>query len=372
VTLRVVEAGENRSLADRFSVASVPQTVVNGNVTAVTLQPEEAFVDSLFGGAPVEIGAPGPEGRVIEKDAVVIGAGPAGLTAAIYLERSGMKTVVLEKGGIGGQVAITPVVENYPGYTRISGKTLMDMMAQQALQYTDIRQGEEVVDVERDTGGGFRVVTAANTYRTGVLIITTGARHRKLGVPGEERLFGRGVSYCATCDGYFFKDGKKVIMVGGGNTAVTEALYLESIGVDVTIVHRRDRLRAEERLQDNLEDRGIPVIWNTVVEEIAGDSSVEAVRLRNVNNGRTSEMKVDGVFIAIGYEPINDIAKKLGLEMDAEGYIRVDAQQRTSMRGVYAAGDITGGIKQIVTAVGQGGVAAITAFEDMMKPYWKI
>ncbi len=370
IGVRIVEIFENKALAEQYSVSSVPQTVVNGNITAVGVQPEEVFVDALFAGAPVESHAPVEKKGVIKKDLVIVGAGPAGLTAAIYAERSGLSTVVIEKGAIGGQVAITPVVENYPGYTRIPGKTLMDMMAQQASQYTEIHQGEEVTGITRTKKGLFNIKTTSNRYQAKAVLIATGAEHKKLGVPGEKRFFGRGVSYCATCDGYFFKD-KRVIMVGGGNSAVTEALYLESIGVDVTLVHRRDSLRAEKRLQDNLFSRGIPVLWNTVVTEIYGDDVVKGVKLKNLKEKKLFEMEVEGVFIAIGYEPVNDIAKALGLKLTEDGYIKVDAHQRTSMPGVYAAGDITGGVKQIVTAVSQGATAAITAFEDLMNPYWK-
>ncbi len=366
-----MESAENADLAKKFSVSSVPQTVVNGNIVAVSLQPEDVFVDGLISGAPVELRKVVSTGEVIKKDVVIVGAGPAGLTAAIYTARSGMDTIVLDKANIGGQVAITPVVENYPGYTSIPGKTLTDMMAQQASQYTDIHQGEEVLEVNNTGEGLYRIKTTSSQYETKVIIVATGAEHTKLDVPGETRFFGRGVSYCATCDGYFFKDDKKVIMVGGGNTAATEALYLESIGVDVTIVHRKDKLRAEERLQKNIEERGIPVIWDTVVEEISGENVVTSVKLRNLKDSKVSDMAVDGVFVAIGYDPVNELAKKIGLDLTDEGYIKVDEGLRTSLPGVYAAGDITGGIKQIVTAVGQGSVAAINAFEDMMKPYWK-
>lgn len=370
VSVQIVEIYENRGLAERYGVVSVPQTVINGNVVATGLQPEEAFVDSLFTGAPVEMKIAPPARETIKKDVLIVGAGPAGLTAAIYAERAGLRTVVVEKGSIGGQVAVTPVVENYPGYTRIPGKVLMDMMAQQALQYTEIHQGEEVLEIKRTRKGLFHIKTSSNKYETRAVILATGAEHKRLGVPGEKRFFGRGVSYCATCDGYFFR-GKRVIIVGGGNSAVTEALYLDSIGVDVTVVHRRDRLRAEARLQENLKERNIPVLYNTVVEEIIGDTLVNAVRLRDLKEKRSYEMKVDGVFVAIGYEPINSLARKLKLRLDRDGYIVVDERQRTSMPGVYACGDITGGIKQIVTAVGQGSIAAITAYEDLMNPYWK-
>jgi thioredoxin reductase (NADPH) len=243
------------------------------------------------------------------------------------------------------------------------------MMAQQALQYAEIHQSEEVNDI-KPKGELFIVKTSAATYHVKAIIIATGATHKKLGVPGEERFFGRGVSYCAVCDGFFFR-GKKVLMVGGGNTAVTEALYLKGIGVDVSLVHRRDTLRAEKHLQESLKAQEIPVIWNTVVEEILGDEVVTGVRLKNLKENRSYEIDVDGLFIAIGYEPSNVLAKTLGLELTEDGYIKVDSRQRTSMPRVYAAGDITGGIKQIVTAVSQGAVAAITAFEDLASPYWK-
>lgn len=371
VSVKVVEIHQNRSLAERYSVVSVPQTVINGNIVATGVQPEEVFVDSLFSGAPVEMRVAPSRGKVIKKDLVIVGAGPAGLTAAIYAARAGLDNVVLEKGNIGGQVAVTPVVENYPGYTRIPGKTLTDMMAQQALQYTDIHQGEAVLDIKKTAKGLLNIKTTSNRYQARSLIIATGAEHKNLGVPGEKRFFGRGVSYCATCDGYFFRGGKKVLMIGGGNSAVTEALYLESIGVDVTLVHRRERLRAEERLQRNLKDREIPVLWNTVVEEIMGETVVNGVRLRNHKEKRSYTTPVDGIFVAIGYDPVNELAKKLGLKLTRDGYIKVDGRQRTSLDTVYAAGDVTGGIKQIVTAVGQGSVAALTVFEDLTNPYWK-
>ncbi|HDO22802.1 MAG TPA: FAD-binding protein [Nitrospirae bacterium] len=371
ISVRIVESAENKKLASRYSVATVPQTVVNGNIIATGVQPEEAFIDGLVTGVPVELKIAPSTGEIIKKDAVIVGAGPAGLTAAIYTARSGMSTVVLDKANVGGQVAITPIVENYPGYTRIPGKTLTDMMAQQASQYSDIHEGEAVLEVERSEDGIFHIRSTSNRYEAKVIILATGAGHTMLGVPGEKRLFGRGVSYCATCDGYFFKDGKKVIIVGGGNTAATEALYLESIGVDITIVHRRDKMRAEERLQQNLRERKIPVLWDTAVEEVLGDTVVSAVRLRNLKQDETYEMPVDGVFVAIGYDPVNELAKKTGVDLTDEGYIKVDERLRTSIRGIYAAGDITGGVKQIVTAVGQGSIAAITAFEDMMNPYWK-
>lgn len=368
ISAEMIEIYENRDLASQYGVVSVPQTFINDQLVAPGLQPEEVFIEEIITAAPVQIQAAElHEGQ--EKDLVIIGAGPAGLTAAIYAERSGLKSIVLEKANIGGQVAITPVVENYPAFTRIAGKTLMDMMAQQAITYTDIHDGEEVLDIRKDDGV-FEVLTHRAKYSAKAVLITAGVESKKLDVPGEKQFQGRGVSYCAACDGYFFKDGKKVIVVGGGNTAATEALYLKNIGVDVTLVHRRDKLRAEQILQQSLEDSKIPISWNSIVKEIKGDRLVTEAVLENIADKSISEIKVDGVFIAIGYVPNNELAKKLGVETDEEGYVKVDHAHRTNVPGIYAAGDITGGFKQIVTAVGQGAVAAMSIFEDISHPYW--
>ncbi len=363
ISTEIIEIYENKDLATEYNAFSVPQLFINDQLVGTGLQPEEVFIEEVLTAAPVDI-KPFEGNGVVEKDLVIIGAGPAGLTAAIYAERSGLNSVVIEKGNIGGQVAITPVVENYPGFTRIGGKTLMDMMAQQAIQYTDIHQGEEVFDVQK-TNDLFEIRTNRVAYKAKALLIAAGAESNKLDVPGEKEFQGRGVSYCASCDGYFFKDGKKVIVAGGGNTAATEALYLKNLGVDVTIVHRRDKLRAEKFLQDSLIANNVPIIWNTKVIEIRGDKSVKEVVLENVLDASTSTLLVDGVFVAIGYVPSNELAKKLGVKMDDEGYIKADKGYRTNIVGVYAAGDITGGFKQIVTAVGQGATAAAAIFEDI-------
>lgn len=368
ISAEMIEIYENRDLAAQYGVVSVPQTFINDQLVAPGLQPEEVFVEEIITAAPVEIKAAELH-QGMEKDVVIIGAGPAGLTAAIYAERSGLKSIILEKANIGGQVAITPVVENYPAFTRIAGKTLMDMMAQQAITYTDIHVGEEVIDIIK-SDGIFEVLTNRARYFSKAVLIASGVESKKLDMPGEQQFQGRGVSYCAACDGYFFKDGKKVIVVGGGNTAATEALYLKNIGVDITLVHRRDKLRAEQILQQGLTDSRIPIIWNSVVREIKGDRLVTEVVLENVLDKSISTVKVDGVFIAIGYIPNNDLAKKLGVETDEEGYVKIDHGHRTNVPGIYAAGDITGGFKQIVTAVGQGAVAAMSIFEEISHPYW--
>jgi thioredoxin reductase (NADPH) len=370
VSTEIIEIYENKDLAARFDAFSVPQVFVDDRLVGLGLQPEEVFVEEVITATPVKARPVDPSSLAKEIDLLIIGAGPAGLTAAIYAERSGLKTIVAEKANIGGQVAVTPVVENYPGFTRIGGKTLMDMMAQQAIQYTDIHQGEEVLDIV-NKNGLFEIKTSRANYTAKAVLLTTGAESRKLGIPGEHEFQGRGVSYCAACDGYFFKDGKKVIVVGGGNTAATEALYLKNIGVDVTIVHRRETLRAEMFLQQNLTNNKIPILWNTEVKEILGDRFVAGAVLKNTVDKSEETMRIDGVFVAIGYTPNNSLALRLGVETDDEGYIKIEKGHRTNIKGIYAAGDITGGLKQIVTAIGQAAVAAMSIFEDIYNPYWK-
>jgi len=370
VSAEVIEIYENKDLAEKYAAMSVPKTFVGEILVAPGLQPEENFIESLIEGRPIEYVMPAGREELKDYDIVIVGGGPAGLTAAMYAERSGLKSIIFEKGNIGGQIAVTPVVENYPGFVSIAGKTLVDLMAKQTMEYALILQGVGVENVKK-ADGNFEIITARGIYRAKALIIATGAGSKKLGAPGEKKLAGRGVSYCATCDGYLFKDGKNVVVVGGGNSALTDALYLDSLGAHVTIMHRRDSFRAEERLQQSVFQRNIPVLWNSEVKEIMGDRIVEKVRIEDIKIGAIKDIKAEGVFIAIGYEPNNEIAKKLGLELDEEGYIKVDGMMRTSMSMVYAAGDITGGVKQIVAAVSQGAVAALASFEDIANPYWK-
>ncbi|HWR58448.1 MAG TPA: FAD-dependent oxidoreductase [Thermodesulfovibrionales bacterium] len=370
VSAEVIEIYENRDLAEKYAAMSVPKTFVDDILVSPGLQPEEFFIESVVEGKPVEYVMPAGREELRDYDIVIVGGGPAALTAAVYAERSGLKSIVFEKATVGGQITITPVVENYPGFASIAGKTLVDLIAKQAMAYSPILQGVAVDDVNRKDGF-FEVSTGRGIYKAKAVIIATGAESRRLDVPGEKRLSGRGVSYCATCDGYLFRDGKNVIVVGGGNSAMTDALYLDSLGAHVTIIHRRDSFRAEERLQQSIFQRNIQVIWNSRVAEIAGNRVVELVKIEDLKTGKTRNMRADGVFVAIGYEPNNELAKKLGVETDAKGYIKVDDKMRTSAPLIYAAGDITGGIKQIVVAVSQGSIAALTSFEDIANPYWK-
>jgi thioredoxin reductase (NADPH) len=281
--------------------------------------------------------------------------------------RAGLDSVVIEKSNLGGQVMITPVVENYPGFMRIGGKSLIDLMAQQAAQYAELHVGEFVTEVAKDPQDGkIHLKTNHAIYITRGLLIATGVGNRAIEAAGAQKFYGRGVSYCATCDGYFFKDGKSVLVVGGGNTAITDALYLHNLGAKVTLVHWRDALRAEARLQETFRQSGIPALWDSEVREISGGKIVQAVKIEDKRTGKISEMRVDGVFVAIGYVPNNEIARQLGLELDDQGYIKTDLMtMRTSMPMVYAAGDITGAPKQIVVAVSHGSIAAMTAFEDL-------
>lgn len=370
VSVEIIEIYENRDLAEKYGAMSVPRTFSGETLIAPQLQTEEAFIESLVKGERVEYIASSYDENKKEYDVVVIGGGPAGLTAAMYAKRSGLNSIVFERANIGGQIAVTPVVENYPGFANIPGRTLVELMANQTINYAMVLQGAEVNDVKR-VDKFFELNTTKGIYKAKALIIAAGVKSRNLNAAGEEKFIGRGVSYCATCDGYLFKDGRIVIVIGGGNSALTDALYLDSLGAHVTIVHRKDSFRGEARLQQSVFQRNIPVLWNKTVKEINGKMTVEEIKIEDIKTKEITDVKTEGVFVAIGYEPNNEIAKKLGLELDNEGYIKVDNRMRTSMPFAYAAGDITGGVKQIVTAVSQAAVSALTAFEDIASPYWK-
>ena len=308
-------------------------------------------------------------------DVLIIGAGPAGFTAAIYAARFGLDTLIVSKD-LGGNMALTDLIENYPGFPDgISGSELTNKMHEHVkklgvdIVFDEVERIDPTECAYYEGPCKFAVRTKnGKEYKAKTIIIAVGAAPRKLHVPGEEEFTGRGVSYCATCDGPLFK-GKKVIVVGGGNTALQEALYLKSIGVDVTLVHRRDEFRADKILQDRFRESGIPAILNTVVTEIKGTNKVEAVKLKNRVTGEEIEMKVDGVFIFIGYEPKTDFVKHLSIT-DEYGYIEVDMHMRTKVKGIFAAGDITNVFKQIAVAVGQGAIAANSAKELLEE--WKV
>lgn len=368
ISLEIIDIQSRPDLAEQYGAYSVPQAYANDLLIGQGAQQEEVFMSSLLKLEPQTIFIPESTKTLVEVDLLIVGGGPAGLTAGIYAERSGLKAAVVERDALGGQVALTPVVENYPGFTQVGGKTLVDIMVTHALEYVTIYLGEHVLDIT--PGDPIEVDTSRRKFKAKTVLLATGASHRNLGVPGEQQFSGRGISYCATCDGPLFK-GRKVLMVGGGNSAVTEALHLHNMGVDVTLVHRRDTLRAQEALAQQLVTNGIPILWNTEVKKIKGHERVEKVVLYNNQTHNSEEVATDGVFIAIGYQPSAELAQKIGVALNEEGYIKHDSAHRTNIPGIYSAGDVEGGYKQIVTATGQGAAAAMTIFEDMINPYWK-
>ncbi|QGH34127.1 thioredoxin-disulfide reductase [Gracilibacillus salitolerans] len=294
-------------------------------------------------------------------DVIIAGAGPAGMTAAVYTSRANLDTLMLERGIPGGQMANTEDVENYPGYDHILGPDLSNKMFDHAKKfgaeyaYGDIK---EVID----HGDYKTIVAGAKEYKTKAVIITTGAQFKKLGIPGEDELGGRGVSYCAVCDGAFFKE-KELIVVGGGDSAVEEGVYLTRFASKVTIVHRRDELRAQKILQDRaFNNDKIDFIWDTIVKSInEKDGKVGSVTLFNKKTGEEYEHKTDGTFVYIGMVPLSEPFKSLGVTNE-EGYIPTNENMETSVPGVFAAGDIREkGLRQIVTATGDGSIAAQAA-----------
>lgn len=294
-------------------------------------------------------------------DCLIIGGGPAGLSAAIYASRGKLNTVVFERSKIGGQAAITDDIENYPGSVEeATGPKIVKRMREQAESFGTCFVMEEVKKVEL-SGKIKKVITTKGCYEGKTVIIATGAEHMKLNVPGEEEFIGKGVSYCATCDADFFTD-LDVVVVGGGDSAVQEALYLTKFAKNVTIIHRRDKLRANKCLQDKaFKNPKIKFLWDSVVERIEGDGIVEKIIVRNVKTGELKEVKTDGVFIFIGMKPSTEIFKGL-IEMDERGYILTDENMRTNIEGVFAAGDCRAKLlRQIVTAAADGAIAAVAA-----------
>ena len=306
-------------------------------------------------------------------DIIIIGAGPAGLTAGMYAGRQNSKTLVIDKAMAGGLGLEVPMMQNYPGFDLIAGMELIQKMKAQSENYCEILENTVIDSIEK-TEDGFHLktknspllMTSDDTGEkelfTKSIIIATGASHRHLNVPGEDEFLGRGVAYCATCDGMFFI-GRDVLMVGGGNSAAQEALYLKNLGCNVKLVHRRDELRCEHHLQKALEDNGIEILWNSTIQEIKGDMAVNSVTL--LRDGKEEDYKTDAVFVAIGDDPSNDLAKDLGVALDDDGYIITDKNQATNVEHVYSAGDITGGVKQWIVACGEGAVAAISAYNDL-------
>ena len=305
-------------------------------------------------------------------DVIIIGAGSAGLAAGIYAVRSGLKTLILDEKFAGGTISDAPSVVNYPGFSDISGGELAEKMSSHARKLGAIIHDIEAVASMNLAGDPKTVTTSSSTYQAKAVIISTGSHYKEIGVKGEREYRGRGVSYCAVCDGPFFK-GKRVLVVGGGNTAATTILYLSGIASEVVVVHRREGFRAEESLvRDVLTKPNVKIMWNTEVQEIKGNKQVNAVTLIDNMTQVLSEVNVDAVFVQIGEAPNSQLAQASGVETDEHGYIKIDIRQRTNVTGVFAAGDVTNHpVKQVGTAVGQGITAALEAYSYIRRPYYR-
>ena len=300
----------------------------------------------------------------MEKEKVVIiGSGPAGLTAALYTARATLNPVVIAGAQLGGQVALTYEIENYPGVfnpeATPTGADLVESMRAQAEHFGARIEYDEVIEVDFAKGSPFYIKTYGKEYLAEAVIVTAGASPRHLGVPGEEAFTGRGVSYCGTCDGFFFR-GKDVVVVGGGDSALEEGIFLTKFANKVEVIHRRDELRAGTSLQNRaFANEKISFVWDTVIEEIQGNGVVQGVQTKNVKTGETQKLDTDGVFIFIGHYP-NSKFLVGQLAMDEEGYVITDERYRTSVPGIYAAGEIQDAhFRQIATSVGQGAGAGM-------------
>ena len=289
-------------------------------------------------------------------DTIIIGSGPAGMTAALYAARSNLKVALLERGIPGGQMNNTSDIENYPGYANISGPELAEKMFE-PLEKLGVEHLFGYVKKIEDHGNVKKVFTEDEVFETKTVIIASGAFHRHLGVLGEEELNSRGVSYCAVCDGAFFRD-EDLLVVGGGDSAVEEAVFLTRFAKTVTIIHRRDELRAQKVLQDRaFANEKIRFIWGSVVKEIKGDKRVSSVIVENVKTGEISEHEFGGVFIYVGLEPVSEFVKDLGITNEA-GWIVTDNHMKTAISGIYAIGDVREkNLRQVTTAVGDGAIA---------------
>lgn len=299
-------------------------------------------------------------------DLIIIGGGPAGLTAAMYASRSRVNTLLLERMGCGGQAAITDWLENYPGFVDgTSGFELADKIKEQALKFGAKILFEDVTDIipPADKHKEFTVKTSVNAYKALSLIIASGAQHKTLGIPGESEFLGRGVSYCATCDGPFFRN-KDVVVVGGGDSAIQEAIYLTRFASKVSIIHRRDRLRATKILQERAKsNEKISFIWNSIPVKLDGKESLTEVTVKNVHTNGETKIKADGFFVFVGLIPNSALFKNI-VKMDEYGYIFTDNNMHTSHFGIFACGDVRiKNLRQVVTACGDGAAAAFASQE---------
>jgi thioredoxin reductase (NADPH) len=304
---------------------------------------------------------------------IIIGAGPAGLAAGIYGVRSGLKTLVLEEKIAGGTTADAPMIENYPGFRSVSGFELAQKMVAHAKDSgVTIHEFETVTELDLKTAEK-TVKSDKATYKTKAVIITSGSHYRELDIPGEKEFRGKGVSYCGLCDGPLFK-GKRLLVVGGGNSALITTLYLAGLASEVKIAHRKDSFRAEAALVQSLREKpNIEILWNTEITQIKGERLVNKAILLDNKAHVTRELTIDGIFVQVGEDPNSRIAREASVAVDEDDYITVDALQRTNIDGVYAAGDVSNHpVKQVGTAVGQGITAATEAYGYIRRPYYKL
>ena len=293
------------------------------------------------------------------KDIVIIGGGPAGLTAALYAARAELDAVMLEKDYQGGQMVTTEEVENYPGIIDITGPDLANVMYEHAQKFGAKMEFNEVKEIKID-GDVKKVITNSGIYETKAIILSMGAKPRKLGVPREDELGSKGISYCAICDGGFYRN-KTVAVVGGGDTAVEDALYLSRIAKKVYLIHRRDSLRASKILQSKLFESNVEVIWDSKVTELKGDNKLNAIEIENLKDSLRKELEMDGLFVAVGSIPTTALVKDL-VDLDPQGYIIADENCATSVDGIFEIGDIrTKHLRQVITAAADGAISVYEA-----------
>jgi len=292
-------------------------------------------------------------------DIVIVGGGPAALAAGLYAARRNLKTLILSET-LGGQMAWAHIIENYPGIDSITGIELSEKMKKQAERFGCGFKLETVVGLELKDEIK-KVKTKEKEYSAKIVIIATGSHYRRLEVEGEEKFIGKGISYCATCDGPLFKD-KKVAVIGGSDSSVTAAIYLSEMASETYLIHRRDKLRAEEVTQEKLKKSTVKIIWDSVVEKVEGDKFVNKIIIKNVKTNETQELELDGIFIEIGEIPTTEIVKAAGVEVNEKNFVIVNDKFGTNIPGVYAAGDVTGSFAQIVVAAAEGAEAATNAY----------